>query len=136
MRQLIRFHHWLLMACVVLALGVALSYSVRKLNKTAREHEGFLEKYDLLEEGMTEKEVAAILGPHTPDPLFEYPGGSLGEHNCFWYRGKDTIYVCFYSSVSGKRFRSCSPVADDGSGTPERPRGIETAVIYSTLVRV
>jgi len=104
MRQLIRFHHWLLMACVVLALGVALSYSVRKLNKTAREHEGFLEKYDLLEEGMTEKEVAAILGPHTPDPLFEYPGGSLGEHNCFWYRGKDTIYVCFYSSVSGKRF--------------------------------
>ena len=54
---------------------------------------------------MTEEEVAAILGPHTPDQLFEYPGGSLGEHNCFWHRGKDTIYVSFYESVSKKRFK-------------------------------
>jgi hypothetical protein len=98
---------WRLMACLLLGgvcIALLASYVVWKLREAALEHAAFLEKYESLEEGMTEEEVKKILGPQTPDPLFEYPGGSLGEHRCYWPRGEDEIFVAFDGSRSAKRF--------------------------------
>jgi hypothetical protein len=48
-------------------------------------------KYNLIERGMTEAAVVAILG-RQPDQTM-YPGGSLGGDWCFWFEDKATIFV-------------------------------------------
>jgi hypothetical protein len=108
MRRLIRFTrrrlaiYLLLVLCFCIVL--LMRYIAWERHEAALEHAAFLEKYTSLEEGMTEEEVAKLLGPHTPDPLCEWPGGSLGEHRCFWCQGQDTICVVFCWSMSAKRF--------------------------------
>jgi hypothetical protein len=98
-----------------------MGYSAWRQHKTEREYDGLLKKYERIAEGMTEAEVGVILGPENPEPedaLFAYPGGSLGEHRCFWHQGETVLYVTFYSSWSQKQFRW--GVVEKGFGAPKK----------------
>ena len=71
--------------------------------KQRRPHGPFWNKYQLIQPGMTEKEVKRILGP--PDSI---EGGGLAPSTLAWFERDQTIAVDFdvFDKATEKRFRA------------------------------